>query len=121
MRKAFGVFLIVCVISFSGVPQAKADFFYSGNGLSELALEFKKSEQGLDFELWKASAFIGYVVAIYDAGAGGIFISADGATQQQIAKVVVKYMDDHPEKLAWGAPKLIFEAYREAFGIPKKK
>jgi hypothetical protein len=42
------------------------------------------------------------------------------ATQDQLAKVVVKYLNDHPERLHEDAFLLVFAAYSDAFPCPKK-
>jgi hypothetical protein len=39
----------------------------------------------------------------------------DGATPTQIAKIVVKYLDQHPEKLHLPAAQLVYDATQEAF------
>lgn len=45
----------------------------------------------------------------------------NGATPVQIAKIVTKYLDAHPEKLHLPAAQLIYDATYEAFPCPAEK
>jgi hypothetical protein len=42
----------------------------------------------------------------------------DGSTPTQLAKVVVRYLDQHPEKLHLPAAQLVYDATAEAFPCP---
>jgi hypothetical protein len=52
---------------------------------------------------------------------GGQFCPSDTITYGQEQKIVLKYLNDHPEKLHLPSTFLVREAFRGAFPCPTKK
>jgi hypothetical protein len=94
--------------------------YYNGSTLLE-----RCSSQPGDTDYMMDTAFcIGYVVAIRDASQCGISVNGissstpKGAGLPQLVKVVVKWFNDHPEKLHLSAETLVAWALYDAFPCP---
>lgn len=77
-------------------------------------------KDGHYYESGKCGSFItgteaGYGLSVYWNKLTPDYCLPDGVTQGQVAKVVVKYMDDHPEKLHLRAEILVINSLIAAF------
>lgn len=86
-------------------------------------VKLMKGEEGNDGD---ARACLSYLYGFADGGQLGAkgdhklfpVCFPDGVDGGQMAKIVVKYGDDHPEKLHNGGMAIVFLALREAFPCP---
>lgn len=113
MRRTL-VIILLFVILFPWA-QAQGKELLSGNELVEMMREYEKAERKHKSTDWyKAGQYLGFVTGFYDAT---WFFYADrkkiGA--EQIADVVAKFLNQHPEK--WNRPAwdLVMEALQETF------
>lgn len=99
--------------------QAEAPLIWSGNQLLDLCEGYKKE---------KLKADLGPGCFMYISGVTQTLVLTDdtettmvspcprkGVTQEQIADVVIKWLDDHPEKRDLPAPAIISKSLNEAF------
>jgi Rap1a immunity proteins len=69
-----------------------------------------------------SGACYGFIKAVKQLGEiGGQFCPSDTITYGQEQKIVLKYLNDHPEKLHLPSTFLVREAFRGAFPCPTKK
>jgi hypothetical protein len=105
MRLAAGIGFAVALIW----TQQAYTYFQTGNSLRDECLP----------SLGKPSPrCIAYVVGAVDGmwwGEPNLICLPQGVTQDQLAEVVAKYLEDHPERLHLGAPVLIADALQPAF------
>lgn len=93
----------------------------NGNDLHDYcraALE-KESQSGA-----RAGLCVGFLDAYRQVGmmlpeAGLACFPAPGVGQEQYIKILVKYFDQHPERLHLPAAQLVYDATQEAFPCPK--
>ena len=113
--------LLICVAICAHEAQA---YFISGNELVEWMRGYEKTVRGecycssSDAECLEGSAsFVAYVCGVFDATSGRYSLP-DGVARGQVAAVVSKFLNEHPEE--WSAPAalLVIEALKKAF--PKK-
>jgi hypothetical protein len=118
MKKLIIVFSIILVfISLHAYAS-----FIDGNGLVRLMREFENAERPNPTKTTIADAadFMGFVAGVHDViEASGIVCSSDRATRGQIAAVVVKYLNDNPEKWSMPGHLLVIDALRKAFPCKK--
>lgn len=63
----------------------------------------------------------GYVAGISDMASGYFFCPPSNANYSQYARIVAKYLNNHPEKLNLIPLALVINALSEAFPCPKAK
>ena len=113
--------LIIAIVAFVfyvgfNAPPARADFM-NGNILAGLC--------AADDE-WESGGCVGYIVGVADAfdhlhwsSTGGIdsgkYCMPDAATRQEIVGLVMKYLNENPEKLNNLALHLVSNAFIDAF------
>ena len=99
---------LVCARTYAG--------FLAGNDLVENMREFDKIHVTDDYDIFKASAYHGYVAGVFDTlfSQGKICASAD-VTHAQINAIVAKYLKENPAKWAQPADQLIYLAFLPAF------
>ncbi|GLS22841.1 hypothetical protein GCM10007874_58610 [Labrys miyagiensis] len=90
----------------------------SANHYYEFCVGFiKRDEQNLLPEEYCGGTVNG-VAGMFKTGDIGqrfnVCIPEEATTGQEV-KVLVKYMDQHPEKLNWDLANVVFEAFREAW------
>lgn len=126
MMRLIGLALILAVMAGAQVKTppkkkryAEAAIIWNGNQLHNLCEHYKTD---------KLKGSIGPGCFMYIAGATQtlIFSGEDtevmmspcpgkGVTQEQIADVVIKWMDDHPEKRDLPAPYIVMKSLSDAF------
>ena len=89
--------------------------FFAGNKLASDWQEYKKYTAGVDYEVFAAYHYIGYVTGVTDVYCGVIDIP-NGATVGQICSIVGKWLEDHPEEWNFTADVLVYRALLKAFG-----
>ena len=97
--------------------------FKSGNDLVTNMVEFEKAENdqsnGKLINWYSFGAYLGYVIGVADATDSIIWCAPEHITQGQIAKVVAKYLGNHPEKLHLSATSLVIESLISTFPCKK--
>jgi hypothetical protein len=127
MRTPSLVDLALLTLLFSGAARATdrtIDPTHSGNEFLEYcatALTVENPEQVDKLSKARAGWCVGYIEGLYEAatvaGPGPLvgFRAPDGVTIRQFARVVVKYMKDHPADLHQVTAGLCIIALKEAF------
>jgi len=65
--------------------------------------------------------FKGYISGVVDTGNNILFCTEDGVTRGQYMAVVIKYIENNPEKWNQGASVIVLEALTKAFPCKNKK
>lgn len=104
------------ILTFAITINAHA-YFYDGNGLVVDMREFEKALKGdANANYQDASQFRGYVVGIFDSlDVNDKICEYDNLQQGQVAEVVIKYLNDYPEKRGKPAYNLVKNALVKAF------
>jgi hypothetical protein len=113
-RSIIAIAAFILCVGLSALP-AQAEFM-SGNILSGLC--------AADDE-WESGGCVGYIVGVADAfdhlhwsGTGGLdggkYCMPDSATRQEIVGLVIKYLNENPEKLNNLALHLVSNAFIDA-------
>jgi len=66
-----------------------------------------------------ASLFSGYVSGVVDTGDDVLFCTSNGVTLGQCVAVVMKYLENNPEKWNLAAPALVIGAMQQTFPCGK--
>ena len=94
--------------------------FYSGSELLEMCSASK--DDAVYYQ--KQSECRGFIVGVADSARctnpvnGYSWSSAEHVTQGQVVKVVVKWLNEHPEKLHFASAGLVANALEDAFPCP---
>ncbi|HUK99552.1 MAG TPA: Rap1a/Tai family immunity protein [Nitrospirota bacterium] len=104
-------------------------FGYTGNELLRdcgLAIRGFNGEKLINADHEKAGVCLGYVEAIVDEQrlvptSLQFFCIPSNITYEQDIRIIVKYLNDHPEQLKWDANALIKHALDQAFPCKKGK
>ena len=94
--------------------------FTSGNDLVTEMVEYEKSDNDPSMSLFDGAAYLGYVIGVADTTDSILWCGPEHITQGQIAKVVAKYLGNHPEKLHLSADSLVIESLKSAFPCKKQ-
>ena len=96
------------------------DCVITGNDLAKHILEYNKFENGSEYNLSEVNAFMSYVLGVFDTS-NNIFwcIYSSNINTAQVAKIVIKYINNNPEKLHLCAATLVINALSEAFPCKK--
>jgi hypothetical protein len=115
------ILVLVFLGSVAWVQPASAQT--SGNDLRDQCEAATRRETGI-----KAGLCIGFIngyqqLAVMLPASANIKLACwpDGATPIQIAKIVVRYLDQHPEKLHLPAAQLIYDATSDVFPCSTEK
>lgn len=116
-------FLILFSIIFLFMGSPVYAYFYTGNELASLMKDWERSSDS-DAPiptLTKGIEFQAYVIGIYDLLSTGRIICEDvnRVTSKQIPAIVVKYLNENPEKWTKPAVLLVTEALKKAFPCKK--
>jgi hypothetical protein len=95
--------MLITLLSFPSLANAG---FSDGNELKG-QLEAALKDDG---NYYLAGVGMGYVVGVYDAGEDNSYCLPDGVTVRQLGSVVLKYLEEHPERLHHRAAFLVFSA-----------
>jgi hypothetical protein len=110
------VLLVAALSAVSAVASAQdAASFMTGNELKVFCRDEGAYGRGICSGF--ASAVSGVVATEHFAGWRACF--PDGVTRGQVSDIMVKFLDDHPEKLHLTAASLTAHAFAEAFPCPK--
>ena len=120
--------LFLAALSFMMIFPAIAfgDHFSDGNDLLEACrqtLEFPESDKNINE--FNAGSCWGYIRATNDMyevmaqSAQRTICVSPQIGRKQLTMVVVKYLNEHPERLQNVAALLIYEAFQEAFPCPR--
>jgi hypothetical protein len=119
MKTLLKCFLLLAFF-LAGFQSIRAQTTTTGNKLREQCAAAIRHEMSID-----AGLCIGFIngyqqVAVMLPPSANVKLACwpDGATPDQIAKIVVKYLDAHPEKLHLPATQLIYDATYEVFPCP---
>jgi hypothetical protein len=112
--------LLACALAMFSPAVRAADFKMDGKQLRD---DCKNSDTGSGYNEGKCIAFVIGVDAGYqmDRGVDGMqshVCMPEGVTYGQMVKVVVKYLNDHPEELHHPAALLTLNALIGAFPCP---
>lgn len=111
--------VIASILLFS--PRPALAGFYSINDLLpkmrqfEKALNGRSDAEGVDYQA--ASEFLGYVTGVCDLRCSDFEISSD-FTREQLASIVIKYVNNNPEQWSRSAAHVVVMALGSSF--PKK-
>lgn len=94
----------------------------SGSDLIKNMNEYKKYENGQEFEYVSAGLFSGYISGVRDTLIdAGYICTPSGADGNQIFHIVIKWIENNPEKWNGSAISLIATPLLDAFPCKKKK
>jgi len=110
MKRYIGV--LCAIIIFSTLANAT---YYSGADLVNMWREYKKSEAGLEYSLFKNACYIGYVAGVADACDEIFFSIPKNVTLGQLCEIVGKWLDDNPSLWNYSANSLVIKAISTAF------
>ena len=125
--KQWGVLAAVAVAIMVSATAFAADApVDTGNYLLRQCREAIKIIDGKDGDIQDASYCFGFVRATYsalqmDASDFGVCPPSGGVTGEQGVRIVVKFLNEHPERLHEDAFVLAFVAMGQAFVCPPKK
>jgi hypothetical protein len=96
-------------------------FAYTGNELYRDMLEFKKYENGVNYNSGGANFYMGYVSGFSASYIEGvtICIGTGNITTGQLSNVVAQYINQHPEMLHLPAFYLVDSALKRSFPCKK--
>lgn len=113
------IFVVVCLCAASWAEQP-ATRHTSGNDLRNYCQAVLDHETGA-----RAGICAGYINAYRELAEmlpdEKLLCVPDGVGNEQFIRVLMKYLDQHPERLHVAAPQLIYDAMSEAFPCPAKK
>lgn len=118
------IWVTLCLALSAG--QAEAEFL-TGNELLADCKEYEKARDGRGGSFQYAGTCVGYVEGVADAYAtwrawdyigSDIMCFPDGALVDQFIRIVVTYLEAHPEDLHLSAGSLVTHAYGQAFPCP---
>ena len=117
------ILLIVAVSLFMIFPTIAAAVHYSdGNLLHETCNEaIALFDSRGETDAFKAGSCFGYIRAANDMyeimviNSNRTICIPSGISGKQLIRIVVKYLNDHPEKLHNPASLLVYEAFQESF------
>jgi hypothetical protein len=120
MKFRVGFLGIVMFISASVAAQSKLGGFQNGTTLLANCAHAARIDVDPAADLPSEDGFcVGYIFGVDDA-TGRDHCRPEGTTLIQNVRVVVKYLNDHPEKLHEKASTLILQAFRDAFPCKQK-
>lgn len=114
-----GIALVMAIIFNYAVAsaepnQASADYIMPACRVAAVPITFSNTDESKD-EVSRASLCVGIIVGLsYMGQPFGICLPV-GATSQQATRVVVQYIDEHPERIQENFNYLAVEALREAW------
>ena len=105
-------------------PREQAVVFESGNDLRGYCSKYTDSFPTTPPDAWRSGLCSSYVVAISDVMTRNAVNNLRaciprGNTQDQIVKIAIKHLREHPEKLNFSAYSLVAVALSEAFPCKK--
>ena len=106
------LFLLVC----SYVHAQSARTSNDGNALLHDCTEGMKLLNGLSYNTSDAMTCVGFARGFSEAlNYSNRICVTEGSTAGQMVRVLVKYLEDHPEQLAEGEEVVSYRAFRKAF------
>jgi len=127
-RPAIAAIAAILLVLPTAVRADSARIFADGNALKEwgdAADRVQKGRTSSEEDLLLAAQFMGYVMALYDDrlwnGMSRSFCVPDNATPGQLAAVVSKYVEAHPEYWTKNASLLVGWALKGAWPCPMDK
>jgi hypothetical protein len=108
--------ILIAIATFACAPAALADVSpLAGSRLIESCRAFSASQTAE----YGQGVCMGIIAAVWRQNAGRLICSADGVTNGQMVRVVVKYMDDHPAELHLRLDDLALSGMARAFPCKK--
>jgi hypothetical protein len=120
MIRTLSISLAVLFTSLLGLPMRAQDItsgsYLLGSCQITVSVTDNPNNTLSPYEAWRDGYCRGIIEGI-NAGAtlSSRLCSPDGVTYSQEVRVVVKFLQDHPEKLNQRGTKLVFEALTQAF------
>ena len=94
-------------------------WFVDGNRLYDDGLEYHKYEEALNFSGVQAGRYQGYVMGVYDAYDRILICAPKNVTAGQVADIVFKYLQEHPEIRNKPADFLILKSLKKVWPCKK--
>ena len=114
-----GWFALVVGMALPSLAQAQVSLINSGTKLLEQCSDWAKPDSEQTPSSYQASAFCSaYVAGVFDAMDN--VCPPDGVTYGQMVRVVLKFLNDHPERLHEGRFRLVVDALRAAWPCKRK-
>jgi hypothetical protein len=115
--------LLLCLLPMSlAQSDSPSDMQDSGNGflrICEVSTHGETSAHGLECAVWISGVFEG--LDAYNATSKTqLYEIPESLTMGQVAKIAVKYMNDHPKMLNVRTSKLVLYALMDAYPVKKK-
>lgn len=108
------LFAIIFFLTDGNVFGKDAPDLSSGNGLLTMCRNFEK-ERGAGQEAYDIGCCHGYITGVADAVKNIVACIPSGVIYEQIWRVVIKYLQNHPEELHLPPDVLIVKALEKAF------
>lgn len=90
--------------------------YYTGTDLAQWKADFDKAQrQDKSVDFASAWQFRAYVLGVHDALEGTAFCPSQAVPDIQIAAVVARYLELHPDQWHLAAPALVVRALGESF------
>ncbi|UCD68921.1 MAG: hypothetical protein JSW48_02125 [Betaproteobacteria bacterium] len=90
--------------------------FVNGHELMDAAREVEKAAANQpNASFYDVGRFFGYIEAVSDVFTGVRFCPSANVTVGQVAAIVIKWLEDHPEDRHYSADSLVKAALEEAF------
>jgi len=119
MIAAISARILIATLGLLAVATSASADFFDGNKLVLHMREYEKAERGDRGTQWERSGqYMGYVVGVHDAAEGVLVCSPANATVGQVAAIVAKYLNAHPEEWSRPAHFLVTVALMSAFPCP---
>ena len=115
-----GWFALVVGIALPSLAQAQVSLGSSGTKLLENCTEHAKADlgTGVSVSWYQAGLCAGYVNGVWDVS--DKICTPKGSTLGQAIRVVLKYLNDHPERLHEHMAELVVDALRAAWPCKRK-
>lgn len=115
-----GWFALVVGMALPSLAQAQVSLINSGTTLLAYCTESAKADldTGVSVNWYQAGFCSGYVNGVWNTS--DKFCDPKGITLGQVVRVVLKYLNDHPERLHEHEAELVVDALRAAWPCKRK-
>jgi len=104
---------LILTILFLGFPIIAFGYWRTGNNL--------KTECGNPNSLFERSLCLGYIQGVADVFKDTSICFPKGVTPGQMESIVIKYLNEYPDRLHYSADSLVLDALGKAFPCKVKK
>lgn len=110
----------ICLAALLVAGTAHAEGAFTGNEIGQGCAIVATPTNSPPDNLWQAGVCMGVMSTVIQIMDRGVFCTPQGANRQQYARVIMRYLNQHPERLHEPLWVLIVGALAESFPCPKK-